>query len=469
MKKAFVLLMMVFGLVAGTWAWDSSDCPKPEDQGGGETSVPTDTTEKPNGDQNGHQDSGNNQKPPQENGNDGGKTGHGEGTDGTGGNHGSPTGGEGQGGDTGTGGNPTGGGSTGNQSTGGGDNDSAGQDGNTGAGGSTSTGGEGGNGSGSAGGGSQGQGQVGHNADGEGGDNTGGGNVGGGENGNDGTGNGPGENTEIGNAIKDATGMIIDTGLGKGKTVLAIQDALKGLAEGLYNEKGAPSAEDIVNQALQNGLFGGSGESIGIDESFTLANNGLGESLRNFIADQIPEDPWGTIVAKAQKKLESWATNQLNNWIGKHPVLQKWFGILGINGEGIMNDIKNIWGILTGEGTLADKLGELASYAQNRLCDMVSNAIRYGMQKLTGWLSDIATQVTGKIVKWITGIIQRLFGINIPTDLIQGFQQKLAALAGKGIAKVMVFDPEIVVGPLRPGGSHGGGGGGGTTVLGTTP
>lgn len=251
-----------------------------------------------------------------------------------------------------------------------------------------------------------------------------------------------------------ATGMLIDCGLGEGTTVLAVQEALQGLLDGVYDGAGMPTPEELVQKAIESSILDlGADPGSGIDEAIGEGLSGIavqgGEQLLGLLAGNPAANPWSTIAA-AQQKVENWAAQQINSWIAKNPGLKKWFDVFGINGKFVVDGLKNIWGILTSNGTLQQKLAQLAAFAQNKLCDMVANAIRYGMQKVAAWLSNIANKIVSKIVNWIVGKIQSLFGIKIPTGIIQKVQAELSKLVGKGIAKVVVFDPEIIVGRFRP-------------------
>lgn len=482
MKKWAVLLLIWGVAVSNAWSWSCKDCPQPEDNGGGEVTVPVnsgggtpDGQGKPGGDGTGGESGGNTEG-----------TGNREGTGGSGGGNQSTgesgSGGSGENGDGGNGGitycpDPNGG-KTGD-GTGGGSGESGGNTGGTGTSGSGNER-ETGDGEGhSGGGGNQTGGGNGAGGNGENGDGGNGGDGGvkteGGTNGDGTGGNTEDRNGDGESAVDIATGILIDTGLGEGHTVLGIQQALQDMVDGKYREKGAPTVEDIINMALESGQFGsgeGTGFNIdgvrggGFESLFDMDGNLTPEAL---VAYPALKNPWSTIggaVAKAQSKLESWATQQINNWISKHPGLQKWLGIFGIDGKFVLDGVKNIWGILTGNGTLAGKIAQLAAYAQNKLCDMVANAIRYGLQKLTGWVSDIANKAISTITSWITGKIQTLLGIKLPVAQIQAFQNALQRLVGKGLTRIMVFDPEVIVGDFRPQ-TGGNAGGGGTTVLST--
>lgn len=274
--------------------------------------------------------------------------------------------------------------------------------------------------------------------------------------------------------IEQALALMIDAGLGEGETVLEMEQVLHDLIEGNYEGEGEPSVEEILKMAEEGGLFGDwTGGEEGTDGG--CFDGPEGPSIGGcFGGDaQGGGDVWGTIKTTTVQKLESWATKQLDSWIAKNPELQKWFGILGIDGKWIVGGVKEIWGILTGNGSLSDKIGNLAEWAQNKLCDMAVSALNYGLDKLQQWLSGIAQKWIGKAVNWLKNLLGE-HGIKIPDKLLGKFQAALEKLVGKGIGKVVDIGRdagERIINRMRPsqgGGSNGtqilqmGGGGGGT-------
>lgn len=276
--------------------------------------------------------------------------------------------------------------------------------------------------------------------------------------------------------LEQALSYLIDAGLGEGTTVGELKLALEDMIAGKYDGN-LPSAEDIIRSALEGGLVGGSdGGSAGDTSNLPSIGGCFGGDGEN---DSGTSDPWSTLLDKALdkaktttlKKLESWTTKQLDAWINKHPTVQKWFSILGINANGIVNGVKNIWGVLTGNGTLSEKFAQLASMAQNALCDMASNALKYGLDKLGQWLSGIAQKWIDKAVNWLKGKLDKFFGgkIKIPDKLLAKFQSQLNKLVGRGIGKAVDWAKskgEEIINGMRPDGSNPQGGGGGVTEVG---
>lgn len=272
--------------------------------------------------------------------------------------------------------------------------------------------------------------------------------------------------------LEQAIAYLIDAGLGEGTTVGDMADMLADVIAGKFDGN-MPSAEDIVQAALEEGRFGGSDGGIVGDTSNLPSIGGCfggdGEDGSGTF------DPWGAILDKAKtttlKKLESWTTKQLDAWINKHPTVQKWFSILGIDGSGIVNGVKNIWGVLTGNGTLAEKFAQLASMAQNALCDMATHALKYGLDKFGQWLSGIAQKWIGKAMSWLKGKLDKLLGgkIKIPDKLLAKFQAQLNNLVGRGIGKAVDWaksQGEKIIDGMRPGDPSSQGGENGTTTVG---
>lgn len=258
------------------------------------------------------------------------------------------------------------------------------------------------------------------------------------------------------------TGLVIDMGLVEGVPVADIQKAIQQLIASGYQS--GVSYIEVLNQAINGGCFGdgtgGQGISATIQNGQVVIGNGI-VGTPGITAAGV----WGTIKAKIQTvalpKLEEFAAKQIDKWIAKNPTVQKWLTeIFGIDGQSIVNGMKNIWGVLTSNGTLAEKFTQLVEMAQNALCDMAKHALQWGLGKLQSWLSNIANKLISKFVNWLAGKIQNFlakFGITIPQNLINKVQAWLQNQVGKGVQKVVnVLDQAgtAIIDQFRPGGGQ---------------
>lgn len=259
-----------------------------------------------------------------------------------------------------------------------------------------------------------------------------------------------------------ATGLVIDMGLVEGMPVADIQKAIQQLVASGYQS--GVSYIEVLNQAINGGGLGNSNGTGGLNA--TVKNGqvivGNGGLLSN-ISSITPAGVWGTIKAKIQTvvlpKLEEFAVKQIDKWIGKNPTVKKWLTeIFGIDGQSIVNGMKNIWGVLTSNGTLAEKFSKLVEMAQNALCDMAKHALQWGLGKLQSWLSNIANKLIAKVVNWLANKLQGFlakFGITIPQNLINKVQAWLQKQAGRGVQKVVnVLDKAgtAIIDQFRPAG-----------------
>ena len=87
--------------------------------------------------------------------------------------------------------------------------------------------------------------------------------------------------------------------------------------------------------------------------------------------------------------LEEWIGQEIGKLTEKYPVLAEVFNALGIDTGSIMTTIRNVWGVLTGPGDLADKLKQLANMALEGLKKMLSNLLDWGINKLKDWLANV--------------------------------------------------------------------------------
>ena len=251
-------------------------------------------------------------------------------------------------------------------------------------------------------------------------------------------------------------------GLVEGMPVADIQKVIQQLIASGY-ESGVSYIE-VLNQAINGGCFGdgsgGQGISATIRNGQVIINNG---GFLGNISGITPAGVWGTIKAKIQTvalpKLEEFAVKQIDKWIAKNPTVQKWLTeIFGIDGRSIVDGMKNIWGVLTSNGTLAEKFSKLVEMAQNALCDMATHALQWGLGKLQSWLSNIANKLISKIVNWLANKLQNFlakFGITIPQTLINKVQAWLQAQVGRGVQKVVnVLDKAgtAIIDQFRPAG-----------------
>ena len=92
------------------------------------------------------------------------------------------------------------------------------------------------------------------------------------------------------------------------------------------------------------------------------------------------------IVFKVLQDLLDIAMGKLEE---KYPVIRGIFAALGIDSGSIMSTIRNIWGVLTGPGDLADKLRQLANDALEGIKKMLGNLIDWGLNKLKDWLANV--------------------------------------------------------------------------------
>ena len=154
------------------------------------------------------------------------------------------------------------------------------------------------------------------------------------------------------------------------------------------------------------------------------------------------KNPWNDIKAAAKTTIETWGFKQLEKVIDKqltkllnnHPVLKEVFSALGIDTKSIMGTIKNIWGVLTGPGTLKAKFQKLAEMAVDGLCNMLKSLLDWGVQKIQGWLNGLFTKIGGAIKKWL----QNLLGnkLHLPQKIIDLVLKGVDAAVKAGVKAV---------------------------------
>lgn len=269
-------------------------------------------------------------------------------------------------------------------------------------------------------------------------------------------------------AVDYATGLVVDMGLVEGMAVMDIQKTLQSLISGGYDT--GVSFSQILNDGIKGGCFGNNTGAPANGGIVSPPNGANVPTTPGGIAGITPAGVWGTIKAKIQTialpKLEQFAVKQLDKWIAKNPTVKKWLTeIFGVDGRSIVNGLKNIWGVLTSNGTLAEKFSKLVEMAQNALCDMAKHALQWGLGKLQSWLSNIANKLISKVLNWLANKLQHFlgkFGITIPQNLINKVQAWLQAQVGRGVQKVVdVLDQAgtSIIDQFRPKSSQGSSGG----------
>jgi len=113
----------------------------------------------------------------------------------------------------------------------------------------------------------------------------------------------------------------------------------------------------------------------------------------------------GTLEIIAFKELEKIVDAQLESLLAKNPFLKDIFDILGINTGSIMQGIKNIWGVLTGPGSLQDKLQQLVSMAADALKAMVQKLIDWGVQEISKMINKLISEIGQKIRDFVGNLL----------------------------------------------------------------
>ena len=120
------------------------------------------------------------------------------------------------------------------------------------------------------------------------------------------------------------------------------------------------------------------------------------------------KDPWeaivhnadkigSAIVEKLMKQVENLAAKQLDKLIAKYPALKAVLDKLGINGAGIVQGIKNVFGVLKNAPDLKTALTQLSQMAVNFLKDIAAKLIDWALEKLVGWVNN---WLIPKVIDW---------------------------------------------------------------------
>lgn len=157
-----------------------------------------------------------------------------------------------------------------------------------------------------------------------------------------------------------------------------------------------------------------------------------------------------TVEAITFDALAKIVDGQLAKWGREYPEVKKWMDALGINGGSVAGAAKNVWGVLTGEGTWTEKFSKLADDMSSALNNLARDAAKFGLEQLRGLVSGIARKWCGKALDWIAGKLREWFGFEIPQQGLKLFQQAIDELgrkAGKVVVDLGTRATEMILGP----------------------
>lgn len=176
---------------------------------------------------------------------------------------------------------------------------------------------------------------------------------------------------------------------------------MPGNVRKLAKEVATGAIDGIVDGAFSGGLGG----------AVTGLRDGVCDGLANYVEDRVSDvlgdqagkevrdalvnvakssNPWTALKTElkglAANKVvldaaQKYAAGQLDNVITKCPALSKVCQILGIDGNGIVQTARNVFGVLMNSG-ISDKMKELKSMAFNGAKLMIANAANWATQRL---------------------------------------------------------------------------------------
>ena len=246
----------------------------------------------------------------------------------------------------------------------------------------------------------------------------------------------------------------------------AAEDVVRaGLAKAGITGKDADAivqgAKDAIRTAMEGGDVGGS--ILGSVENYVFdkVKGELGEEAANAwknVWEDVKNgnDPW-TNLQDAALKTATVKFNEFVDRVGKtidkrlaeltqkHPLLGELFASLGISGSSFAQGAKWVWGVLTGPGSLADKLKAIGNGIVSTLKDMAGKLVQFALDKAKQFLNALVNDVAKKVVAAVNKVIDKinrlvdkanaLIGkINSYIRKIKDFSkrvQKISARAGK--------------------------------------
>ncbi|MBR1609741.1 MAG: DUF2974 domain-containing protein [Kiritimatiellae bacterium] len=277
---------------------------------------------------------------------------------------------------------------------------------------------------------------------------------------------------------------------------LALSQTIAALKQGDLSAAGAGlaniatgAAEDVVRAGLAKaGITGKEADAIvqGAKDAIRTAIDGgdVGQSIigsvENYVYGKVRDelgqeaaDAWKKVYDDIRNGIDPWtdlkdaalatATVKFNEFVDKtaavidarlaemlknHPVLADMFRAIGISGQGFADAAKWVWGVLTGPGSLAQKLETIANGAVAALRDMVSKLGQWALDKAKQYVNALISKVAKGIVDAVNGVIAKINAvidkINSAIAKINGYIRKIkefARMVGKisaGVGKILV-------------------------------
>lgn len=218
-------------------------------------------------------------------------------------------------------------------------------------------------------------------------------------------------------------GDALDVGLGAGET--ALRDSLDRLGvHGAEQDAIVKGARDAVGAAIAGG---DPVSAVGV-VARDYVDGKIREKFGDDVADKFGKlwdaaldegDPWialGDFVDsvevwafdKFEEKVEDFLRGELDGLFARHPELTEMFGL---STDKLLDLGRNVWGVVTGDGTLAEKLGTVSDLVADALAEafgtLVDWAVGKALEQLDAIVSKIS-QAVGKAVQKVLDKINRL-------------------------------------------------------------
>lgn len=195
-------------------------------------------------------------------------------------------------------------------------------------------------------------------------------------------------------------------------------------AKALIDKSNLPDAVKEAAKAAIDGLAedGLTGLTKNMEEYIhSQVEAALGKDAADAVTDIIDavvtpgKDPWEAIEKNADKigeaikekifkEVENLAEKQLNKLIDKFPALKNVLGNLGIDAKGIIQGIKNIFGVLANAPDLTTAISQLSQMAASFLKDIAAKLIDWALEWAVSWLNDF---LIPKVMDWTSSTLDK--------------------------------------------------------------
>ncbi|MCL1856630.1 MAG: hypothetical protein FWF84_03175 [Kiritimatiellaeota bacterium] len=217
-------------------------------------------------------------------------------------------------------------------------------------------------------------------------------------------------------------------------------DAIKEIAESIVNAV----SEWLTAEGIDRLVLGANSLEGYVQGKLEEVLGGqLAKEIENFLSG---DDPWGFLEDAAEKAIEQFASNALQDQLDKlgekYPVLGEILGACGITGESLVEGIKNILGVIAEGGSFSDVINAILDMGLDAVKNLLQGLIQWGLNKLEAFVNGLITKGAKAVTDWLRGALEKM---GLDAALIDRFCACLNGLKETAIKEVKKYGTKTEV------------------------